>query len=125
MEQSCSAAKPGSFRQACEETADASLSQRQSRGAGPSQYSLPKPEMVARECGEMVSETAVQKLSDFLNFLGREGAGKKSRQSVFFQAFEDKKSVLDSIQKRSHSWVLDLYLIASSLIPLKNVRFLN
>lgn len=75
--------------------------------------------------GEMVSETAVQKLSDFLNFLGREGAGKKSRQSVFFQAFEDKKSVLDSIQKRSHSWVLDLYLIASSLIPLKNVRFLN
>lgn len=54
--------------------------------------------------GEMVSETEeVQTLSDFLNFLGREGAGKKSRKSVFFQAFEAKKSVPDSIQKRSHS----------------------
>lgn len=70
--------------------------------------------------GEVASEVAVQKLLEFLNFLGREGSGKESRKSIFFQAFVAKKGDLDSIQQRRFffSWVLGLfvYLIFPFLI---------
>lgn len=83
MEQSCSVAKLGSFRQACEETADASSSQRQSRGMGPSQYSLPKPkpEMVARECGgDGVCDSSANALR--LPKFPRQRRGRKEIQAV-------------------------------------------